>query len=121
MAIYKTKNGKNLKIILWKDSFISATLLSFGVEWFHVGVGVPAALVRFARGDHATAGACDWVHTSLLEQVLLLQLPVLVGPVEPRLGHLVRELSIALAQVTLAITIVCALGIHCIGLKIEVR
>ena len=115
MAIYKTKNGKKLKIILWKDSFISATLLSFGVEWFHVGVGVPAALVRFARGDHATAGACDWVHTSLLEQVLLLQLPMLVRPVEPRFGDLVRELSVALAQVALAIAIVRALVIHRIG------
>lgn len=80
-----------------------------------MGVAVAAALIWLARGDHATAGACDWVHTSLLEQVLLLQLPVLVSPLQPRVGDLLRKLLVALAQVALAVAIVGALVIHRIG------
>ena len=118
ISLQFTQGKKTLsEIILGHNFVIVTTFLGLWVVWFHHWVGETAALIRLTRSDHSTAITCTTWYTSLLKEILFLQLPMLLSPITPWFRHLIGKLLITLTQVSFTVTIVGSLGIHCVGLK----
>jgi len=95
------------------DFLVDATSMTFGAKGFHVGVAGTTTLVRRSGRKHARV---LFVGDALgAEDAVLLQVPVLVCPDVPAGGDVRRELLVALAQGALAVAVIGALLVHCVG------
>ena len=83
--------------------------------WSHFGVPGAAALIRWARVQHALilagSGAC------VIEKTGWLEIPVVGLPLAPTVGNVHCKLLVTLAQWAFTIAIVCAFFVHWICFK----
>ena len=86
---------------------------------FHLGVPSAAALIRWARVQHALVllgdGAC------LVEEAGWHEIPVVCLPLLPRVGNVLRKLLVTLAKWAFTVAVVRALLVHRVCFKLNIK